>query len=94
MGRMSLLLAAAILAFGIAVAVFAIRNWWRRRPRCPYVGRTETTRWIEVNEKKNKPPEILLEVQRFCAGCGAIMSKSWFTEEQCRRQGITVPKPS
>lgn len=43
--------------------------------------RTET-RWVEVNQKKNKPPELLYEFKRICNECKYIVITGYLSEHQ------------
>lgn len=42
----------------------------------------KSQRWIEVSEKRNKPPERFLHVQKFCGLCNAITHEGFFTTDQ------------
>lgn len=46
---------------------------------------------IEINSKKNKPVEKLIEVREICRGCGAVINKGYFTEEQWRNAKQVSP---
>jgi len=87
MCRMSLLFFASIVA---AIAVGTLL-WWQDSRGCAHRLEKDTnSRWIEVDQKKNRPPLMLLEVVSRCAACKAKV-KSWFTEDQCQAYGIPTP---
>ena len=48
-------------------------------------------RWIQIQQKRNKRPELLYEVKKICSDCGNTRA-SWFTEEQCKKFKIPVPR--
>lgn len=94
MGRMSLLFFASILA-AIGVGFYF---WMRDRyegAKCPHPNAAahEGLRWLQLEQKKNHPPTILLEVRTTCRLCGRETHVSWFTEEQCKNYGIETPSP-
>ena len=40
------------------------------------------SRWIQFQEKKNKPPEKLLEMKSICLDCDNIVKQGYFREDE------------
>ena len=40
------------------------------------------SRWISVEEKKNKPKEKLLEIKNICLDCDNIVKQGYFREDE------------
>jgi hypothetical protein len=59
-------------------------NWFKRM-LCSCENTKTTQRCISVNVKKNKPPEILWEMKKFCLDCKKILSEAYFTDAQVNR---------
>lgn len=41
-------------------------------------------RWIEVNEKKNKPTEVFFHIQQFCGECDGLIKEAYIPEDKNR----------
>lgn len=83
------LVALGVLFIGIGIGV----SLWRMDSEVCAHERPQTsisTRWVEVNEKKNRPSLLLLEATSVCSECGKTI-KHWYTEEQCQKYGIKTP---
>jgi len=41
-------------------------------------------KWIEVGQKRNKPSETFLSVDKFCLKCGEVVLSGYFTKEELK----------
>lgn len=87
------------LSFVIAGAYIILFFWVRDHytgENCPHpsTSTTDYTRWLQITDKKNHAPTMLLEVRTMCRICDREARVRWFTEEQCQKYGIRAPRPS